>query len=152
MEYKPLVQNSDISGIICYVAFWVLVWDSVMYVSVGFLLPCSNLIYNCAVIFSCIHQLKEIWGCFQFGANIYDTAITICIQVLGWILALVSLRKIHRSGFTMSFCFCFCFLGPHPWQRGWIGAAIASLCYSHINARSEPHLWPTPQLREVTDL
>ena len=30
--------------------------------------------------------------------------------------------------------------------RGLIGAAAASLCHSHSNAKSEPHLRPTPQL------
>ena len=31
--------------------------------------------------------------------------------------------------------------------RGPIGAAAASLCHSHSNARSEPQLWLTPQLK-----
>ena len=30
--------------------------------------------------------------------------------------------------------------------RNWIRAAAPSLRHSHINARSRPHLWPTPQL------
>jgi len=30
--------------------------------------------------------------------------------------------------------------------RGLTGAAAAGLCQSHSNARSEPHLQPTPQL------
>ena len=30
--------------------------------------------------------------------------------------------------------------------RGWNGATAASLCHSHSNTRSKPHLWPTPQL------
>ena len=33
--------------------------------------------------------------------------------------------------------------------RGRIGTAAAGLHYSHGNARSEPHLWPTPQLTEM---
>ena len=33
---------------------------------------------------------------------------------------------------------------------GWIGAIGATgLCHSHINARSEPHLRPTPQLNQI---
>ena len=36
------------------------------------------------------------------------------------------------------------------WARGWIGAAAASLCHSHSNARSE-HLQPTPQLTATLD-
>ena len=32
--------------------------------------------------------------------------------------------------------------------RGQIGAAAVSLCHSHSNARSERHLWPTPQFMQ----
>ena len=35
--------------------------------------------------------------------------------------------------------------------RGRIGARAASLHHSHSNARSEPRLWPTPQLTETPD-
>ena len=46
----------------------------------------------------------------------------------------------------------FCFLGPYlqhtksSQARGQIRVPVASLCHSHSNAGSEPHLWPTPQL------
>ena len=33
--------------------------------------------------------------------------------------------------------------------RGRIGAATTGLCHNHSNARSEPSLWPTPQLTAV---
>ena len=32
--------------------------------------------------------------------------------------------------------------------RSWIGAVASGLHHSHSNARSEPHLWPTPQPRQ----
>ena len=35
--------------------------------------------------------------------------------------------------------------------RGLIGAAAASLCHSHSNARSKPHLQLTPQLTAMPD-
>ena len=35
--------------------------------------------------------------------------------------------------------------------QGLIGATAASLHHSHINARSEPHLRPTPQLAAMPD-
>ena len=35
--------------------------------------------------------------------------------------------------------------------RGQLGAVAASLCHSHSNAESEPHLQPTPQLTAVPD-
>ena len=35
--------------------------------------------------------------------------------------------------------------------RGWIGAAAAGLHHSPSNARSEPCLWPTPQLTAMPD-
>ena len=36
--------------------------------------------------------------------------------------------------------------------RGPIGATAADLRHSHSNARSKPHLWPTPQLTATLDL
>ena len=53
------------------------------------------------------------------------------------------------------FFWSFFLVGLHPWQyggsqaRSLIGAVAAGLCHSHINARSEPHLRPTPQLTET---
>jgi len=35
--------------------------------------------------------------------------------------------------------------------RGPIGTVDASLCHSHSNAGSEPHLQPTPQLTATLD-
>ena len=35
--------------------------------------------------------------------------------------------------------------------RAGIGAAAASLCHRHSNTRSEPRLWPTPQLMATLD-
>ena len=35
--------------------------------------------------------------------------------------------------------------------RGGIGTVAASLCHSHSNTRSEPHLWPTSQLTAMPD-
>ena len=35
--------------------------------------------------------------------------------------------------------------------RGWIWAPAASLQHSHSNTRSEPHLWPIPQLTTMLD-
>ena len=50
------------------------------------------------------------------------------------------------------FYFYFVFLGPQhaaygsSQARDPIGAAAAGLRYSHSNIRSEPRLWPSPQL------
>ena len=35
--------------------------------------------------------------------------------------------------------------------KGWITATTASLCHIHSNARSKPHLGPTPQLIAMPD-
>ena len=35
--------------------------------------------------------------------------------------------------------------------RGGFGAGVDGLSLSHSNARSEPHLWPTPQLTATPD-
>ena len=55
-----------------------------------------------------------------------------------------------RYGFTACLCglvffFFLIFLGPHPWHTV-VPRLAAGLYYSHSNAWSEPHLWPTPQL------
>ena len=57
---------------------------------------------------------------------------------------------------TKYFFFCLFFLGHtcSMWRfPGWsqIGAVAAGLCHSHNNARSEPHLRPTPQLTATLD-
>ena len=67
-------------------------------------------------------------------------------------------------GFAYKILYLFClfvcflvFLGLHPRHmevpqaRGRIGAVATSLCQSHSNARSEPHLQPTPQLMAMPD-
>ena len=52
---------------------------------------------------------------------------------------------------------CVCvFLGSHSWHtkfgaRGRIWATAASLCHSHSNVGSKPHLLPTPQLMVTPD-
>ena len=57
----------------------------------------------------------------------------------------------------MPIFFFFFFLGLHPQHvevprlGGLIGAVAAGLCHTHSNARSKPHLWPTPQLRATLD-
>ena len=35
--------------------------------------------------------------------------------------------------------------------KGRIGAVASGLCHSHSNARSEPHLQPTPQFTAMLD-
>ena len=63
---------------------------------------------------------------------------------------------IYKFPFFISFyLFIFFFFGlfratpmayGNSQDRGQMGAVAASLCHSHSNARSEPCLWPTPQL------
>ena len=59
-------------------------------------------------------------------------------------------------GLCFWFCFCFCFRfasATYGSCQAWgqIGAAAASLCHSHSNAKSEPCLQPTPQLTAMPD-
>ena len=52
------------------------------------------------------------------------------------------------------FFFFFFFRAPPTAYGGsqvWMGAIAASLCHSHSHARSEPNLWPTPQLMAAPD-
>ena len=57
--------------------------------------------------------------------------------------------------FLIFFCFCLFRAAPvaygSPQARGQIRAAAASLCHSRSNARSEPRLWPAPQLMATLD-
>ena len=76
-------------------------------------------------------------------------------------------RKGNTKGFWMKGClyiyitlwshFLFLFFRDIPsayepsQARGWIRAAAAGLGHSYGNTRSEPHLWPTPQLTATLD-
>ena len=65
-------------------------------------------------------------------------------------------KEIHSSGFCL-FCFVLLFRAiPMAYgssqARGVIGAVVTGLCHSHSNARSEPHLWPSPQLSNARSL
>ena len=58
---------------------------------------------------------------------------------------------------VLSFFFLFIFLGSHPWHMEvprpgvQVRVTAAGLYHSHINAGSEPHLQPTPQLTSTLD-
>ena len=61
-------------------------------------------------------------------------------------------------GFFFWFFVCLlCLFKPTPMEyggsqaRGQIRAVAAVLHHSHFNARSKPHLWPTPRLTEMLD-
>ena len=64
----------------------------------------------------------------------------------------------YKKGHRWNVCVCVCvFLSAVPTAhgsfqaRGWIRAPFAGLYHSHINARSELHLRPTPQLTAMPD-
>ena len=63
----------------------------------------------------------------------------------------------HNNYPTVCFFLNFFILGLHlqhievPQARDQIAAAGASLCHSHSNTKSEPHLWSTPQLAAMLD-
>ena len=66
---------------------------------------------------------------------------------------------IYTLEFTLDFpSFLFFFFKAAPvaygssQARAQIGAAAASLCHSHSNVGSEPHLQPTLQLSAMLDL
>ena len=69
-------------------------------------------------------------------------------------------RQTVYSKFINLFIYLFYLLllraEPHDiWKflaTGPIGATTTSLCHSHSNTRSEPHLWPIPQLMAMPDL
>ena len=71
---------------------------------------------------------------------------------LPWISLIFTIRqKPQPEIFSFSFLFYLLFRAAHSayggsQARGPIGATAAGLHHSHSNARSEPHLWPRPQL------
>ena len=77
------------------------------------------------------------------GGNFYN-----CLQFL-----------VNSLWFVVLFIYLFIFglfravLAAHGGSqgRGRIGAAAASVCHSHCNARSKPCLQPTPQLMAMPD-
>ena len=64
-------------------------------------------------------------------------------------------HKILFFNFYLFINFCLFRATPTAYRgsqaRGLIGATAAGLCQSHNNARSEPHLRPTPQLTGMRD-
>ena len=95
--------------------------------------------------------------------------VTLCIifivliYLITWSLDLLtafiqSLSPPPVSGLLFQWvCFIFCLFRAAPaaygssQARGWIRATAAGLHHSNSNARSEPHLWRTPQLTAVPD-
>ena len=67
------------------------------------------------------------------------------------------LHNIVSSLINVSFILPFCLFRATPMAyRGFqakdpIRAVADGLCHSHSNTRSEPHLWPTPQLMATLD-
>ena len=68
-----------------------------------------------------------------------------------------ALHHLEEVTWKVSFFFVFCLFRAAPTAygdsqaRGWIGAVDASLHHRHSNVVSEPHLWPTPQLKAMPD-
>ena len=66
-------------------------------------------------------------------------------------------KKMFEMSFYFIFIFCIFKATPEVYgssqARGRIGAVAASLhhSHSHIHARSQPHLRPTPQLTAMPD-
>ena len=58
-------------------------------------------------------------------------------------VTLVAFVLLHLFIFFI-FYFCLCRVAPAAY-------VVAGQCHSHNNARSEPHLWPTPQLTAMQD-
>ena len=72
-----------------------------------------------------------------------------CLCCKSW--SLIYLTYNSSSSFFSSFSGCIYGIWKHA-DKGWIGAAAAGLYHNHSNARSEPHLWPAPQLMLMLNL
>ena len=64
-------------------------------------------------------------------------------------------QSLHQVIFFSFFFFFFLRVAPIAYgrspTRGAIGAVVSSLCQSHSNVESEPHLWPIPQFVPMPD-
>ena len=69
-------------------------------------------------------------------------------ETLQWNKVNQWIRVTQRTFFSI--CTHICIYGGSP-ARGLTGAPAASLHHSHSNARSELHLWPTPQFTATPD-
>ena len=128
------------------------------------------------------HSRLKIWHCCSWGLDLIPGPRTsICYGCapsppknqnsvkkhshLFTHLSYFSLSPISKYWFLPSFVFSFlssflfsCFFRAALTAyggsrvRGQIGATATGLHHSHSNARSEPHLQPTPQLKATADL
>ena len=92
-----------------------------------------------------LYFIAQIVPHLAFG----NLSVGSCVP-LKWFIFVV---YICLFNFSLSF---FSFQGTaaayeSSWARDWIGAVAANPHHSHSNARSELHLWPTPQLTEALD-
>ena len=106
------------------------------------------------------NRRKKKNACGKILEVLHQHGHSTCVQMVGlwgssWFFSLF--QNIYNVGFFL-FCFvlfCFCLFRAAPvaygssQARGQIGAIAASLHHSHSNARSKPHLQPTPQLRAM---
>ena len=85
-----------------------------------------------------INQAQAIWN-------------TLCIRLFG--SPYVSDIIVNLSEGTYNFFFLWLYLQHMeiPRARDWIWAAPAKLFHSHNDARSKPHLQPTPELVAAPD-
>ena len=102
------------------------------------------------------HQIQT--PCTGRGSNPYfcsDQATAIRILTHCTIVGIPKLYIYDGGFFCCSFVFLLFRVTSSPYgnsqARGRIGATAASVHHSHSNARSEPPLWPTPQLTAVSD-
>jgi len=94
-----------------------------------------------------------------FVSYISQNEIIWCFSLSIWLISLnlIPSRSIHvvTDGKISFFFFCLFRAEPLAYRsspaRVQVGAAAASLHYSHSNMASEPHLWPTSQLMAVLD-
>ena len=68
---------------------------------------------------------------------------------------IIHYSDLHGVYFLFIYLFCLCRAAPMAYggsqARGPIGSEATGLHHSHIKARSEPHLRPTPQLMATPD-
>ena len=87
-----------------------------------------------------------------FLVNIYNTKFINTISINPYCKTDIRISVKHWLIFFL-FCFCLFRAAPMAYRgyqaKGPIRAVATSLCHSHSNLGSKPHLWPTPQLMTI---
>ena len=117
---------------------------------------CVHLLSAIFILHLCFHGWSLTGSILSSWPKKYERSIKAVIIRIGNSRRLkLSSHFVQDKTLIQSFVFCLFMAAPMEYggfqARGCIRAAAAGLHRSHSNARSEPYLWPTPQLKATPD-